>query len=117
MFGVDIFVFHMQAHANSWAMQSQTAYLGRPVKMQAACQAQSFQAKAVSLEKAAEAQNLQAQAVVHAQAQAKAQAQAQQYVSQANQHAQAHAHASIRADCLQRVSSRSDSLPASFSLL
>lgn len=70
--------------------------------MQAAVQAQSFQAKAISLEKAAEASSLQAQAVVHAHSQAEAQAQAQKYVAQANQHAHAHAQASIRADHLQR---------------
>ncbi|KAK9785092.1 hypothetical protein WJX73_002624 [Symbiochloris irregularis] len=97
------FAQNLKAHANSWAAQSQTAFLGRPVKMQAACQAQSFQAKAISLEKAAEAQSLQAQAVAHAQAQAEAQAQAQRYVSHANQHAQAHNQATMRADHLQRA--------------
>lgn len=48
----------MQAHADHLQEQSQQAQ-SEPVQVQAAVQAQSFQAKAQSLEKAAEAQSLQ----------------------------------------------------------
>lgn len=48
----------MQAHADHLQEQSEQAQ-SEPVQVQAAVQAQSFQAKAQSLEKAAEAQNLQ----------------------------------------------------------
>ena len=50
----------MQAHATNLATQSQQAAPGN-LRQQTACQAHSYQAKALSLEKAAEAQQLHAQ--------------------------------------------------------
>ena len=53
----------MQAHATNLATQSQQSIPGAH-KQQTACQAHSFQAKALSLEKAAEAQNMHAQVLI-----------------------------------------------------